>query len=405
MPEELTTSPAAAAGTFAIGGDLIVDRMGYGAMRVTGPGIWGPPADKAAALATLRRAVELGVNLIDTADSYGPYVSEDLIAEALYPYPSGLVIATKGGWERPGPGQWTHNASPKYLAEAVEGSLKRLRLERIDVYQLHVPDPAVSFEASVGALAGLREQGKIRHVALSNVTREHIERARRIVPIVSVQNRYSFADRESDFIVDYCEQNSIAFLPWAPLGQAKEAHEELKKVADELHATPLQVALAWLLRRSRVILPIPGTSSVKHLEENLAAAALELPQEAYERLSSVDVPPASLRGWAVSLIALGFVPTKCRLARFPDSNAEESRRNSPLRRPCRRLRTGTCRPLEGLDGLHSRACAPQLRTGGSRCRRRRNRDIPRTISPHREGFSFCLRNSWNTWQAAELRAR
>lgn len=290
------TPSAAAAGTFTIGGDLTVNRMGYGAMRITGSGIWGPPADRPAALATLCRAVELGVNLIDTADSYGPYVSEQLIAEALYPYPEGLVIATKGGWERPGPGLWTHNASPKHLIEATEGSLKRLRLERIDIYQLHVPDNAVSFEASVGALARLREQGKIRHVALSNVTREHIERARKIVPIVSVQNRYSFADRESDFIVDYCEQNSIAFLPWAPLGQAKEAHDAVKKVADELHATPLQVALAWLLKRSRVILPIPGTSSVRHLEENIAAAALVLPQEAYDRLSSVDIPPASLRG-------------------------------------------------------------------------------------------------------------
>ncbi len=293
---ELTLSPAAAAGTFAIGGDLTVNRMGFGAMRITGPGIWGPPTDKAAALATLRRAVELGVNLIDTADSYGPYVSEELIAEALYPYAAGLVIATKGGWERPGPGWWTHNASPKHLAEAVEGSLKRLRLERIDVYQLHVPDNAVAFEASVGTLAKLREEGKIRHVALSNVTREHIERGRRIVPIVSVQNRYSFADRESDFIVDHCEQNSIAFLPWAPLGQAKEAHAAVKKVAEELHSTPLQVALAWLLKRSKVTLPIPGTSSVKHLEENIAAAALEVPQEAFDRLSAVDVPPASLRG-------------------------------------------------------------------------------------------------------------
>jgi pyridoxine 4-dehydrogenase len=292
---ELTLS-AAAAGTFVIGGDLTVNRMGYGAMRITVPGIWGPPADKNAVLATLRRAIELDVNLIDTADSYGPYVSEELIAEALYPYPADLVIATKGGWERPGPGQWTHNASPKHLAEALEGSLKRLRLECIDVYQLHVPDNAVSFEASVGALARLRAEGKIRHVALSNVTREHIERARRIVPIVSVQNRYSFADRESDFIVDYCEQNDIAFLPWAPLGQAKEAHEAIKKVSSDLRATPLQVALAWLLKRSRVILPIPGTSSVKHLDENIAAGALELPQSAYDELSAVSVPPASLRG-------------------------------------------------------------------------------------------------------------
>jgi aryl-alcohol dehydrogenase-like predicted oxidoreductase len=295
MSQQQTIS-ATAAGTMTIGGDLTVNRMGYGAMRITGPGIWGPPADKAAALATLRRTVELDVNLIDTADSYGPGTSEELIAEALYPYPAGLVIATKGGWERPGPGQWTHNASPKHLTEALEGSLKRLRVDRIDIHQLHAPDNAVSFEASVEALAKLREQGKIRHVGLSNVTREHIERARKIVPIVSVQNRYSFADRESDFIVDYCDPNNIAFLPWAPLGQAKEAHEAIKKVADELKATPLQVALAWLLKRSKVIVPIPGTSSVKHLEENVAAADLKLPQEAYDRLSAVSIPPASLRG-------------------------------------------------------------------------------------------------------------
>jgi pyridoxine 4-dehydrogenase len=295
MIQEQTLS-AAAAGEFTISGDLTVNRMGYGAMRITGQGIWGPPADKAAALATLRRTIELGVNLIDTADSYGPATSEELIAEALYPYPVDLVIATKGGWERPGAGQWTHNASPKHLTEALEGSLKRLHLDRIDVYQLHAPDNAVSFEASVEALAKLRGQGKIRHVALSNVTREHIERARRIVPIVSVQNRYSFADRESDFIVDYCEQNSIAFLPWAPLGQAKEAHEAIKKVASDLKATPLQVALAWLLKRSKVILPIPGTSSIQHLEENIAAAALKLPQAAYDQLATVSHPPASLRG-------------------------------------------------------------------------------------------------------------
>src|ERR1700679_3598246 len=242
------TITAAASGTITVGGDLTVNRLGYGAMRITGPGIWGPPPDKAASLATLRRAIELDVNLIDTADSYGPGISEELIAEALFPYPAGLVIATKGGWERPGPGQWTHNASPKYLTEALEGSLKRLRLDRIDIYQLHAPDNAVSFEASVEALANLRQLGKIRHVALSNVTREHIERARRIVPIVSVQNRYSFADRESDFVVDYCEQNTIAFFPWAPLGQAREAHQAIRKVSEEMEASPLQVALAWLLK-------------------------------------------------------------------------------------------------------------------------------------------------------------
>jgi aryl-alcohol dehydrogenase-like predicted oxidoreductase len=265
-------------------------------MRITGKGIWGPPADKAAALATLRRAVELGVNLIDTADSYGPGVSEELIAEALYPYPAGLVIATKGGWERPGPGQWTHNASPKHLTEALEGSLKRLRLDRIDVYQLHVPDPAVSFEASVETLATLREQGKIRHVALSNVTREHIERARAIVPIVTVQNRYSFADREYDYVVDHCEKNGIGFMPWAPMGQGRKVHEAIQKVAAELNATPLQVALAWLLKRSKVILPIPGTSSVAHVEENIAAARLELPEAAFDELSAISHPPVSLRG-------------------------------------------------------------------------------------------------------------
>ena len=286
---------AAAAGTFTIGGDLTVNRLGYGAMRITGPGIWGPPADKKAALATLRAAIELGVNLIDTADSYGPGVSEELIAEALYPYPADLVIATKGGWERPGPGQWTHNASPTHLADALEGSLRRLRLERIEVYQLHAPDNAVSFEASVEALALLRERGKIRHVALSNVTREHIERARRIVPIVSVQNRYSFADRESDFIVDYCEQNNIAFLPWAPIGQAREAHVAIQQAGDQLHASSLQIALAWLLRRSKVILPIPGTSSIRHLEENIASASLELPQATYEKLAAVRPAYKSLR--------------------------------------------------------------------------------------------------------------
>ena len=287
---------AAAAGTITLGGDLTVNRLGYGAMRITGKGIWGPPADKPTALATLRRAVELGVNFIDTADSYGPYVSEELIAEALYPYPAGVVVGTKGGWERCGPMQWLHNASPKHLTAAVEGSLKRLRLERIDVYQLHIPDPAVSYDASMETLAGLRAQGKIRHVALSNVTQEHIERGRKIVPIVSVQNRYSFADREWDYVLNYCEQNGIAFLPWAPLGQNRKAHEVLEKVAQSLGATTLQTALAWLLRRSQAILPIPGTSSPAHVEENIAAAALQLPDAPFHELSSVTPPPVSYRG-------------------------------------------------------------------------------------------------------------
>jgi aryl-alcohol dehydrogenase-like predicted oxidoreductase len=294
MSQHMTLS-AAAAGTFTIGGDLTVHRIGYGAMRITGPGIWGPPANKKAALATLRKAIELGVNLIDTADSYGPGTSEELIAEALYPYPADVVIATKGGWERPGPDQWTHNASPRHLTEALEGSLKRLRLECIDIYQLHAPDNVVSFEASVEALAKLREQGKIRHIGLSNVTREHIERARKIAPIVSVQNRYSLADRESDFIVDYCEENEIAFFPWAPIGQARAANDVLRQVANQFYATPFQAALAWLLKRSRVIVPIPGTASVDHLEENIVAAMLELSETAFETLSAARPAYVSLR--------------------------------------------------------------------------------------------------------------
>src|ERR1700730_8466861 len=214
---------ASLAGEISLGGAISVHRLGFGAMRLTGEGIWGPPKDRNAALAVLRRAVELDINFIDTADSYGPHVSEELIAEALFPYPAGLVIATKGGWNRPGPNQWTHDATPAHLRKAVEGSLKRLRLERIDVYQLHIPDPAVSFEASVEALAQLQEESKIRLVGLSNVTQEHIERARRIVPIVSVQNRYSFADREWDYVVDYCERNRIVFIPWYPLSAGKVA--------------------------------------------------------------------------------------------------------------------------------------------------------------------------------------
>jgi pyridoxine 4-dehydrogenase len=278
---------ATQAGTVSLGNEISVHRLGYGAMRLTGPGIWGPPKDRKAALAVLRRAVELGVNFIDTADSYGPHVSEGLIAEALHPYPSDLVIATKGGWDRPGPNQWTHNATPDHLRKAVEGSLKRLRVERIDVYQLHVPDPVVPFDASVETLAALKREGKIRMVALSNVTQEHIERARRIVPIVSVQNRYSFADREWDYVVDYCERNGIVFIPWFPLGAGRVAGEVLNQVAQAHHAGPTQVALAWLLQRSSVMLPIPGTSSIEHLEQNVAAASLRLKREEYEELAGV----------------------------------------------------------------------------------------------------------------------
>src|SRR5258705_10559691 len=278
---------ANAAGDILLSEEISVHRLGFGAMRLTGEGIWGPPKDRRSALAVLRRAVELGINFIDTADSYGPYISEELIAEVLFPYPAGLVIATKGGWNRPGPNQWTHDASPAHLRKAVEGSLKRLRLDRIDVYQLHVPDPVISFEASVETLAQLRNEGKIRLVALSNVTQEHIDRARKIVPIVSVQNRYSFADREWDYVVDYCERNEIAFIPWYPLGAGKVAGEVLNGIAEAHGASPTQVALAWLLRRSPILLPIPGTSSIEHLEQNVAAASLRLAEKEYEKLAAV----------------------------------------------------------------------------------------------------------------------
>jgi pyridoxine 4-dehydrogenase len=284
---------ASIAGDVSLGGGISVHRLGFGAMRLTGEGIWGPPKDRKGALAVLRRAVELHVNFIDTADSYGPHVSEDLIAEALFPYPAGLVIATKGGWNRPGPNQWTHDATPAHLRKAVEGSLKRLRLDRIEVYQLHIPDPVVSLEASVETLARLQNEGKIRLVALSNVTQEHIERARKIVPIVSVQNRYSFADREWDYVVDYCERNGIAFIPWFPLGAGRVAGEVLGRIAEAHSASPTQVALAWLLQRSPIVLPIPGTSSIEHLEQNVAAASLLLTKEEYEELSGVPELVAS----------------------------------------------------------------------------------------------------------------
>ncbi|HEX6505175.1 MAG TPA: aldo/keto reductase [Terriglobales bacterium] len=278
---------AKTAGTVSLGGEIAVNRLGFGAMRLTGDGIWGAPKDRKGALAVLRRAVELDVNFIDTADSYGPHVNEELIAEALFPYPEGLVIATKGGWNRPGPNQWTHDATPAHLREAVEGSLKRLRRERIDLYQLHIPDPIVSFDASVETLAELKREGKIRLLGLSNVTQEHIERARKIVPIASVQNRYSFADREWDYVVDYCERNRIAFIPWFPLAAGKVGGEALNEIAQAHHASPMQVAIAWLLQRSPIMLPIPGTSSVAHLEQNIAAASLRLTQEEFDKLSGV----------------------------------------------------------------------------------------------------------------------
>ena len=273
-------TPAAEAGTLTLGGDLTVNRMGFGAMRITGRGIFGPPADPEECIRVLRRTVDLGVNFIDTADSYGPYVSEELIAHALHPYPDGLVIATKGGLERPGPDKWTPNGRPEHIRRECEGSLRRLRLERIDLYQLHRIDTAVPEDEQFGVMAELVSEGKVRHVGLSEVDAAAVERARRVVPIVSVQNRYNVADREWESTVDYCEREDIAFIPWYPLGAGDvKVERAVERVATRHGATPMQVALAWLLDRSPVMLPIPGTSKVRHLEENVAAAALRLGDE------------------------------------------------------------------------------------------------------------------------------
>lgn len=267
-------------GTFALG-DLRVRRLGFGAMRITGKGVWGPPADPEGAKRLLRRVVERGVNLIDTADSYGPEVSENLIAEALHPYPEGLVIATKGGLRRTGPGQWPRAADPDRLKKCCEGSLRRLKLERIDLYQLHSPDPKVPLEESMGALRELKEEGKIRHVGVSNVSVDELERARSVVEVMSVQNRYNLEHRRSEEVLEVCERDGLGFLPWFPLatGDLARPGGSLDEVARRHDATPSQVALAWLLRRSLVMLPIPGTSSIEHFEENLAAAQLELSEE------------------------------------------------------------------------------------------------------------------------------
>jgi pyridoxine 4-dehydrogenase len=263
------------AGIIDVGGDLTVNRLGFGAMRITGDGIWGQPADRDEAKAVLRRAVELGINFIDTADSYGPHVSEELIREALHPYPDDLVIATKGGLERTGPGQWPVNGRPEHLIEACEGSLRRLGLEQIPLYQFHRPDPAVPLEESIGAIVTLKEQGKIRHVGVSNVTEEQVHRAQRLTPIVSIQNRYNVDDRESESLVDFCEQERLVFLPWAPI-QDLDRNGLVQEMAQRHDVTPRQIVLAWLLARSPSILPIPGTGSVSHLEDNVAAAAITL---------------------------------------------------------------------------------------------------------------------------------
>jgi pyridoxine 4-dehydrogenase len=277
------------AGALNLGGDLTVRRLGFGAMRITGDGVWGPPEDRDGAIATLRRAVELGINLIDTADSYGPYVSEELIAEALHPYPDDLVVATKGGLTRAGPSQWAPDGRPEHLREACEGSLQRLQVDRIDVYQLHAPDSDVPYEESVGALKELQDEGKIRLVGVSNVSVEQLETARGIVPVATVQNRFNLGDRSSEDVLDHCEEQGLGFIPWFPLsaGSLAQPGGPLEEIAVRHDAAPAQIAIAWLLARSEVMLPIPGTSSVEHLEENIAAAAIELSEEEIAELNQV----------------------------------------------------------------------------------------------------------------------
>jgi aryl-alcohol dehydrogenase-like predicted oxidoreductase len=291
--------PAQASGKLTIGGDLEVYRLGFGAMRITGPGIWGPPPDRQEAVAVLRRAVELGINVIDTADSYGPEVSESLIAEALYPYPQGLVIATKGGLVRPGPDEWVPDGRPEHLRAALEGSLRRLRLNRVDVYQFHRPDPNVPFEDSIGTLAQMQKEGKIRHIGLSNVTLDDLARAQRIVPIVSVQNHYNLVSRhsegmsvaDSERMVEICASQRIAFIPWSPLtaGALARPGGPLDDIARRYNATPSQVALAWLLQRSPTMLPIPGTASVKHLEDDVRGATIRLSDAEYDTIGRTSV--------------------------------------------------------------------------------------------------------------------
>lgn len=278
LPSHNKSGLAEKAGEFAIANDLRVARLGFGAMRITGKGIWGEPKDRAEAIRVLRRAVELGVNFIDTADSYGPHVSEELIAEALHPYPTDLVIATKGGFERPGPDRWTENGRPEHLIAACEGSLRRLRLERIDLYQLHRIDPKVPAEDQLGTLKNLQAAGKIKHIGLSEVNVAQIQHSQTIVDIATVQNRYSVTDRGSEVVLEYCEQHNIGFIPWFPLaaGRLSGPDSPIGRVATRAKATPSQVALAWLLWRSPVMLPIPGTSSVQHLEENVATAGLKI---------------------------------------------------------------------------------------------------------------------------------
>ena len=285
-PRTLST-PASAAGTITLGGELTVNRMGFGAMRLTGPGIWGPPRNRAESVRVLQRAVELGVNFIDTADAYGPHISEDIIAEALHPYP-GVVIATKGGLERPGPDRWVENGRPEYLRRQLEGSLRRLKLDRIELWQLHRIDPKVPADEQFGVMREFQREGLVRHLGLSEVSAADIDRARRIVPIVSIQNRYNIADRKWDAELDYCEREGLAFLPWFPLSAGSLGEGgALHRVAQRHGATVYQVALAWLLAHSPSMLVIPGTSSVGHLEENIAAAEIRLTEQDRAELDQI----------------------------------------------------------------------------------------------------------------------
>jgi aryl-alcohol dehydrogenase-like predicted oxidoreductase len=284
VSEKLTDSSV---GTLTLGKDIEVRRLGYGAMRITGEGVWGPPADPEGAKRVLRRVAEMGINLIDTADSYGPYVSEELIAEALHPY-EGITVATKGGLERTGPGKWPRNGHPDHLKPACEGSLKRLRVDQIDLYQLHSPDDQVPYEESVGAMKQLQDEGKVRHIGISNVSVAQLEQAREIVDVVSVQNRFNLADRDSENVLDRCEELALGFFPWFPLaaGDLAKPGGIAAEIAANHNAGTGQVALAWLLRRSPVVVPIPGTSSIEHLEENVAATSVELSDEEFEQLNS-----------------------------------------------------------------------------------------------------------------------
>jgi pyridoxine 4-dehydrogenase len=293
LPKVVTGASSTTKSTFQLGGDLTVNRLGFGAMRLTGEGIWGWPADRDNAKRVLRRAVELGVNLIDTADAYGPETDELLIAEALHPYPKGLVIATKGGITRPDPGQWVPNGRPDYLSQCVDKSLKRLKLERIDLYQLHTVDRKVPIEESLGALKAAQDAGKIRHVGLSNVTTQEIERAKRVLPIVSIQNRYNITDRDSENVLSYCEKEKMGFLPWAPVGGSgrgslTKGGNPFEVEAKRHNVSAAQLALAWLLHKSPVMLPIPGTSSIPHLEENMASAKLQLTPADWKTIESLS---------------------------------------------------------------------------------------------------------------------